>query len=205
MNITLLKKLGVIGVIIVIYLLVCKKVFHRLENKSEVFFENIKLKQKSKVYDIIHTNLPPTRKLMTIVDATPFILLAVIFFIDVNLFYNIMGFLVTILILRMFIIHITILPKDKKCDIKKSSIFSGGCYDKVYSGHFSVVFMCLLSLYMSKYINLFTLLSLSIIFALLIITSRSHYTIDIFVAFLIVVVVYQNNINVCRIIDKFVN
>jgi len=205
MNITLLKKLGVIGVIIVIFLLVCKKVFHRLENKSEVFFENIKLKQKSKVYDIIHTNLPPTRKLMTIVDATPFILLAVIFFIDVNLFYNIMGFLVTILILRMFIIHITILPKDKKCDIKKSSIFSGGCYDKVYSGHFSVVFMCLLSLYVSKYINLFTLLSLSIIFALLIITSRSHYTIDIFVAFLIVVVVYQNNINVCRIIDKFVN
>jgi len=204
MNITLLKKLGVIGVIIVIYLLVCKKVFHRLENKSEIFFENIKSKQKSKVYDIIHTNLPSTRKLMTIVDATPFILLVVILFIDVNLFYNIMGFLVTILIFRMFIIHITILPKDKKCDIKKSSLLSGGCYDKIYSGHFSAVFMCLLSLYMSKYINLFTLLSLSTIFALLIITSRSHYTIDIFVAFLIVVVVYQNNINVCRIIDKFV-
>ena len=205
MNITLLKKLGVIGVIIVIYLLVCKKVFHRLENKSEVFFENIKSKQKSKIYDIIHNNLPSTRKLMTIVDATPFILLVGILFIDVNLFYNIMGFLVTILIFRMFIIHITILPKDKKCDIKKSSVLSGGCYDKIYSGHFSAVFMCLLSLYMSKYINLFTLLSLSTIFALLIITSRSHYTIDIFVAFLIVVVVYQNNINVCRIIDKFVN
>jgi hypothetical protein len=204
MNITLLKKLGVIGVIIVIYLLVCKKVFHRLENKSEIFFENIKSKQKSKIYDIIHNNLPSTRKLMTIVDATPFILLVVILFIDVNLFYNIMGFLVTILIFRMFIIHITILPKDKKCDIKKSSLLSGGCYDKIYSGHFSAVFMCLLSLYMSKYINLFTLLSLSTIFALLIITSRSHYTIDIFVAFLIVVVVYQNNINVCRIIDKFV-
>jgi hypothetical protein len=57
---------------------------------------------------------------------------------------------------------------------------------------------------MNKYINLFILLSLSIIFALIIITSRSHYTIDIFVAFLIVVVVYQNNINTCRIIDKFV-
>ena len=204
MNITLLKKLGVIGVIIVIYILVCKKVFHRLENKSEIFFENIKSKQKSKIYDIIHNNLPSTRKLMTIVDATPFILLVVIFFIDVNLFYNIMGFLVTILIFRMFIIHITILPKDKKCDIKKSSVLNGGCYDKIYSGHFSAVFTCLLSLYMSKYINLFTLLSLSIIFALLIITSRSHYTIDVIVAFLIVIIVYQNNINACRIIDKFV-
>jgi hypothetical protein len=204
MNITLLKKLGVIAVIIIIYLLICKKVFHRLENKSEVFYENIKSKKKSKIYDIIHSNLPSTRKLMTLVDAVPFILLVGILFIDVNLFYNIMGFLVTILILRMFIIHITILPKDKKCDIKKSSVLSGGCYDKVYSGHFSVVFICLLSLYMNKYINLFTFSSLSIIFGLLIITSRSHYTIDIFVAFLIVVIVYQNNINACRIIDKFV-
>ena len=204
MNIILLKKIGVIAVIIIIYLLICKKVFHRLENKSEVFYENIKSKKKSKIYDIIHSNLPSTRKLMTLVDAVPFILLVGILFIDVNLFYNIMGFLVTILILRMFIIHITILPKDKKCDIKKSSVLSGGCYDKVYSGHFSVVFICLLSLYMNKYINLFTFSSLSIIFGLLIITSRSHYTIDIFVAFLIVVVVYQNNINACRIIDKFV-
>jgi hypothetical protein len=204
MNITLLKKLGVIGVIIVIYLLVCKKVFHRLENKSEVFYDNVKSKQKSKIYDIIHNNLPSARNLMTIVDAIPFILVVGILCIDVNLFYNIMGFLVTILILRLFIIHTTILPKDKKCDIKKSSIISGGCYDKVYSGHFSVVFLCLLSLYMSKYINLFTLLFLSIIFALLIITSRSHYTIDVVVAFLIVIIVYQNNINFCRVIDKFI-
>jgi len=205
MNIILLKKLVVASIIIIIYLLICKKILYRLENKSEVFYDNVKLKKKSKIYDIIHTNLPSTRNLLTIVDAIPFILLAFIFYIDVNLFYNVLGFLGTIFILRMFIIHITILPKDKKCDIKKSSVLSGGCYDKVYSGHFSVVFMCLLSLYMSKYINLFTFSSLSIIFALLIITSRSHYTIDIFVAFLIVLVVYQNNINLCRIIDKFFN
>jgi hypothetical protein len=204
MNITLLKKLVVASIIIIIYVIICKKVLYRLENKSELFYDNVKLKQKSKVYDIIHNNLPSTRKLIIIVDAIPLILLAFIFYIDVNLFYNVLGFLGTIFILRLFIIHMTILPKDKKCDIQKSAVYSGGCYDKVYSGHFSVVFMCLLTLYMNKYINLFTLLYLSIIFALLIITSRSHYTIDIFVAFLIVVVVYQNNINTCRIIDKFV-
>ena len=204
MNITLLKKLGVIGVIIVIYLLVCKKVFHRLENKSEVFFENIKSKKKSKIYDIIHNNLPSTRKLMTIVDATPFILLVVIFFIDVNLFYNIMGFLLPIFIFRLLVINITILPKDKKCDIKKSRVYTGGCYDKVYSGHFAVIFISLLVLYTNKYIDIFTLTALSTISGLLIITSRSHYTIDIFVSFLVVIIAYQNNINACRIIDKFV-
>ena len=204
MNITLLKKLGVIGVIIVIYLLVCKKVFHRLENKSEVFFENIKSKKKSKIYDIIHNNLPSTRKLMTIVDATPFILLVVIFFIDINLFYNIMGFLVPIFIFRLLVINITILPKDKKCDIKNSRVYTGGCYDKVYSGHFAVIFTSLLVLYTNQYIDLFSLITLSTISGLLIITSRSHYTIDIIVSFLVVIIAYQNNINACRIIDKFV-
>jgi hypothetical protein len=104
----------------------------------------------------------------------------------------------------MFIIHFTILPRDKKCDIKKSSLCMGGCYDKIYSGHFSAVFMSLLILYTSKYINLFTLVFLSVIFGTLIVTSRSHYTIDIFVAFLIVIIVYQNNINLCRVIDKFI-
>lgn len=204
MNIYLLKKFGVIAVIILVYTMICNNLQYHLENKSEVFYDNIKLKQKSKIYDVIHNNLPSTRNLMTIVDAIPFILLGVILFIDVNLFYNIMGFLVTILIFRMFIIHLTILPKDKKCDIKNTSVFTGGCYDKVYSGHFAVIFTSLLVLYISKYIDIFTLIILSTISALLIVTSRSHYTIDIFVAFLIVIIVYQNNINFCRVIDKFV-
>jgi hypothetical protein len=104
----------------------------------------------------------------------------------------------------MFIIHFTILPKDKKCDIKNSSVYNGGCYDKVYSGHFAAVFICLLTLYKNKYINIFTLVFLSMVMAFLLILTRAHYTIDIVVAFLVVCVVYQNNINFCRVIDKFV-
>jgi hypothetical protein len=204
MNITLLKRFGIIAIIIIIYTMICNNLQYRLENKSELFYEIARSKQKSKVYDIIHDNLPSVRKFSVIVEAIPFILLILIFFIDLKVFYSIVGFLITIFVFRLCIIHLTILPKDKKCDIKNASLYNGGCYDKVYSGHFSVVFICLLTLYKNKYINLFTLLFLSIVFALSIVTSRSHYTIDIFVAFLIVVIVYQNNINVCRIIDKFV-
>jgi hypothetical protein len=204
MNITLLKKLGVIGVIFVIYLVVCKKVFYKLENKSEVFYEIVRSKQKSKVYDIIHDNLPSIRKLSVIVEAIPFILLTFIFFIDLKLFYNIAGFMITIFAFRLFIIHLTILPKDKKCDIKNASLYNGGCYDKVYSGHFSVVFMSLLVIYNKKYINFFTFALLSLIMAFLLISTRAHYTIDIFVAVFIVIIVYQNNLNVCRAIDNFI-
>jgi hypothetical protein len=105
----------------------------------------------------------------------------------------------------MIIIHLTILPKDKKCDIKNTSVYNGGCYDKVFSGHFSISFICLLVLYKNKYIDIFTLTILSTILGFLIVVSRSHYTIDVVVAFMIVIIVYQNNINACRIIDKFVN
>ena len=204
MNISLLKKFGVIAIMTIIYCISGKYVYHHLENKSEVFYDNVKLKQKTKVYDIIHHNLPSMRNLSIIVEAIPFILLAFILFIDLKLFYNVVGLLITIIIFRMFIIHFTILPKDKKCDIKNSSVYNGGCYDKVYSGHFAVIFISLLVLYTSKYIDIFTLIILSTISALLIVTSRAHYTIDIVVAFLIVIIVYQNNINFCRVIDKFV-
>ena len=204
MNISLLKKFGVIAVIFLVYTMICNNLQYHLENKSEVFYNNIKLKQKSKIYDVIHNNLPSMRNLSIIVEAIPFILLAFILFIDLKIFYNILGFIITIIVFRLFIIHLTILPKDKKCDIKNSSVYNGGCYDKVYSGHFAAVFICLLILYKNKYINIFTLVFLSMVMAFLLILTRSHYTIDIFVAFFIVIIVYQNNINFCRVIDKFV-
>jgi hypothetical protein len=204
MNIVLLKKIAVIVFITLVYLLVSKKVYYHLENKSEIFYKDVKLKQKSKIYDIIHHNLPSMRNLSLISDIFPYILVTIIIFIDVNLFYNVIGFLVSIYVIRLLIINLTILPKDKKCDIKNTSIYNGGCYDKVYSGHFSASFLCLLVLYKNKYINLFTFLFLSIVVGLLITTTRSHYTIDIFVAFLMVIIVYQNNINFCRIVDKFI-
>lgn len=204
MNIILLKKIGVLVVISLVYILVCKKIYYQLENKSEIFYKNIKLEKKTKVYDIIHHNLPSLRSLTLLSDIFPYILLTIIFFIDFNLFYNVIGFLVSIYFFRLFIINLTILPKDKKCDIKNTSTYNGGCYDKVYSGHFASSLLCLLLLYNSKYINLFTFLFLSIIIGLLLTTTRSHYTIDIFVALLMVIIVYQNNINFCRLLDKFV-
>ena len=205
MNILLLKKLGVVGLIVAIYCIASKYVYLHLEKKGEDFFDNVKSKQKAKIYDIVHSNLPSTRNLKLIIDTIPYILFFSVLFIDLQLFYNVLGILIPVFIIRLLIINITILPKDKKCDIKKDSCpYIGGCYDKIYSGHFAVVFTCLLFLYKTKYINLATLSLPSIVMALLIITSRSHYTIDIFVSFLMVLLLYQNNISACKIIDKFI-
>ena len=205
MNSLLVKKFLIISIIIVIFCIVSKYTYECLENKSEVFFNNVKSKQKIKIYDIIHNNIPSARNLKIIVDSIPFILFFYILFIDINLFYAVLGMLIPIFIVRLFVINITILPKDKKCDIvKDSSPYIGGCYDKVYSGHFAVFFTCLLFLYKKKYINMFIFALSSIIMGTLIVASRSHYTIDIIVSFLIVLVFYQNNISACRIIDKYI-
>ena len=205
MNSLLVKKFLVISVIIVIYCIVSKRMYLHLEKKGEDFFDNVKSKQKVKIYDIVHSNLPSTRNLKFIIDIIPYILFFYISFIDLRLFYNVLGILIPVFIIRLLIINITILPKDKKCDINKDSCpYTGGCYDKIYSGHFAVIFTCLLFLYKTKYINIVTLSLSSIVVSLLIVTSRSHYTIDIFVSFLMVLLLYQNNISACRVIDKFI-
>ena len=198
------KKCLIIFVIICIYNISSYILNNKLEHKSENFYETAKLEKKFKIYDIIHHNIPSVRSLIRITDIISWALIIIFAFIDLKLFYYLIGYLITIYFVRLLTIHLTILPKDKKCCIKNSSIFTGGCYDKVYSGHFSSVFIALLLLYKNGYINMSVVITLSTIMAALLTISRSHYTIDIFVAFLICIIVYQNNINVCSLIDKYI-
>lgn len=145
-----------------------------------------------------------SERMMTLHDIiTALFIIPVIF--NVEMFKEYIGYWLVVFTIRTIVINITILPKDKKCDIvKHSSPYVGGCYDKVYSGHFAVFFTCLLFLYKKKYINMFIFALSSIIMGTLIVASRSHYTIDVIVSFLIVLVFYQNNISACRIIDKYI-
>lgn len=204
MNTIIFKKCLIIFVIICAFNITSYALNHHLEHKSEAFYDLVKSEKKIKIYDIIHHNLPSVRNLAQLSDIISCLSVLIIGFIDLNLFYQLIGYLITILVVRLFTIHLTILPKDKKCCIKNYSILTGGCYDKVYSGHFASFFMSLLLLYKNEYINTYVFIPLSTMMAGLLILSRLHYTIDIFVAFLICIIVYQNNINICTIIDKYI-
>lgn len=118
------------------------------------------------------------------------------------MFYNYLGFIIVILIIRIFTNILTILPKNNSCTISNSFSFRGGCYDKIYSGHFASVFIATLILYKNKYINIILLVLINLINSLFIILSRNHYTIDIVMSFFVSLVVYQNNFNICKFIDK---
>jgi hypothetical protein len=112
------------------------------------------------------------------------------------------GFIFTLVLLRQFIIQITVLPKNETCDVKDTSMFRGGCYDKIFSAHFGIAMLMTLVLFDNGLINKFIMIFINLLNALFILLSRGHYTIDIIVSIFVVIIIYQNNLNICEYLDK---
>ena len=172
-----------------------------IENIGENYY--YKNSNIAKVYDILHENTIHDSKFDFASDTMIIILAITLIYINFDLFYLAMGYITTIFIIRMITIFITILPKHHLCDINNSSSFRGGCYDKIFSGHFSIGLIFTLILYNNNYINLLLLILINLVNASFIILCRSHYTIDIVVSFFVTMFIYQNNFNFCLLIDKF--
>ena len=171
-----------------------------IENIGDVFYS--KNHDFPKVYDILHENCVHIDKFEYASDIIALILIITLIILDVNMFYNYLGFIIIILIIRIFTNILTILPKNNLCTISNSFSFRGGCYDKIFSGHFSSTFIATLILYKNNYINVILLILINLINSLFIILSRNHYTIDIVMSFFVSLVIYQNNFNICKFIDK---
>jgi hypothetical protein len=161
-----------------------------------------------KVFDIGHKFLPNyygnlylETILNSFVTLGPFI---TEFILGYKILDDYIYYLAIILIIRMVMINITILPPNKQCynknengeDVHKFGIkemFNGHCYDKIFSGHFSSVFLFVLILYSKNIFTNIPILTLYTIFnATLILLIRSHYTIDIVVAIVVTLLVYLN-------------
>ena len=117
-----------------------------------------------------------------------------------NLWDEFLGFLIPIIFIRLFFIHMTILPKHRSCNINEQYYLFGGCYDKIFSGHFAVILLITLLLKKYNYISLPLLILINMIHFIMILVFRWHYTIDIVIALLITLFVYQNNMNVIKLL-----
>ena len=105
--------------------------------------------------------------------------------------------------LRAICVLATSIPKFKTCKIKHNemkSFFSGGCYDKIFSGH--IAFMITFVLYL---VNFTEQKKYKIIYYLYIITgtilsfiTESHYSIDVILSWII-------SINIFIAINKNLN
>jgi hypothetical protein len=180
--------------IFVILLLCTIYLTHYLDNNSENYYKD-RINKYPKVYDVGHKYLPDFSHYEYV--SNYYMVFFIVTVICLPIYKEFIGFMITILSLRLIIIHLTILPKNKYCDIDTQKIF-GGCYDKIFSGHFSTIFLISLLLWKHKYISFLLLFVINIISVVLILITRSHYTIDIVVAFFITLFVYQNKLNILK-------
>jgi hypothetical protein len=167
-------------------------------------------KTTPKVYDIMHKHLPHLKDIEWVDNLILGIsILPMIYANDPDLYFDFASLLIIVNIIRDITINLTILPKDKECSIdSRSSIYQtlvGGCYDKIFSGHFAFVFI--LSLLYSSYnvvTNVPLLIIWNVINAIVILLIRSHYTIDIVVSFFVCLAVFNEYMKNHVTLEQFV-
>jgi hypothetical protein len=194
----------IIYTILIIGIYICIHVYFNAEvqKTGENYYMNRIDNQKTtpKVYDIMHKLLPKDTSIHWLTNYMLVLsLLPLIFNFNSDLGYNFLGLLITINIIRDISINLTILPKDIDCVPDKTIInhILGSCYDKIFSGHFSFVYILTLLYYSYGYItNVPLIIIWNILNAIIILISRSHYTIDIVMAFFVCSFVFVQNYNI---------
>lgn len=174
------------------------------QNIGETFYKNRIQKNKitPKIYDIAHKFLPDySNTLLKPLGDFYVIFLTLIPFLFVGnsiAFTEFLSFYLVVILIRCITINLTILPKNKNCEntCSKSEIING-CFDKIFSGHFATLFLATLVFYKYNIIKNIPILSIiNIVNALIILTTRSHYTIDIIVSIVITLLVFTNNLKI---------
>jgi hypothetical protein len=93
-----------------------------------------------------------------------------------------------LVLLRTICFSITILPPPSH--VHHPFKFTGGSCDAIFSGHTMMVVLNFMIL--MKYHNPFILWCLSFLYSICVLISRSHYSVDVFLAYVITISVYLN-------------
>jgi hypothetical protein len=153
---------------------------------------------EARVYDICHMYLPNYEKYEFIGNIYITIILLFVLFKpskSISIIFDLIAFIIPIYFIRSILTLITVLPKSSECNYNPSLAFiNGGCYDKIFSGHSAFLFILTLLLNKYKIINFATLIILNIMNVSIILLTRTHYTIDVIVSFLVSYLMYSNNI-----------
>lgn len=183
-------------IIFIIFIILNNFILTYLDYTAENYYENRKKHGKinPKVYDIGHRFLPNYDHYSCLNHIITLLLLLPLFS-NSDLLTEFLSYFIVILGIRMIIKLVTVLPKHKNCKIGNSFIV-GGCYDKIFSGHFSSVFLASILYLKYNMINLNGLIIINLINSLGILTTRSHYTVDLIVAIFITLFVYQNDLRI---------
>jgi hypothetical protein len=146
------------------------------------------------LFDIFHKTLPDLHKYHDIVDLIGLAGIISLFFVsNDNLTTEFISKFIIIMFIRAFTIVSTILPKHEICEVNFSlrEFFLGGCYDKIFSGHTSFTLLLTLLYFREHIIGIIPLLGINIINCLLILATRSHYTVDVLLAIFVTTTIFN--------------
>lgn len=155
----------------------------------------------NKIFDVVHHYTPDFHEFGSLVNVIPLLLFGSLFFLpkSMSLIEEVVLKILLIHLIRSLTIISTILPKHEKCKREDSSFFTrllGDCYDKVFSGHTSFVFLITLILLRDNYIGFKQLVSINALESATILLTRSHYTIDVILAYFITYLVYDGDYHI---------
>jgi cytochrome b subunit of formate dehydrogenase len=202
-----------ISILIITYFIFHSILSNNVQKTGDEYYSNREKNNKTrhKVYDIMHKNLPENEDLNWMTNVI--VIISLIPLIKENnnqLYFDFIILLILINFIRDITINLTILPKNKTCNLNKYNDLQtnlvGACYDKIFSGHFAFVFLLSLIYYSNSIItNIPLLIGWNLFNALIILIVRSHYTIDIVVSFFVCSFVFTKYSNMDHSIDNILN
>jgi hypothetical protein len=159
-----------------------------------------KTENNGKVFDLLHavtpdfSNFKPYNDIIVSVVAFSFLFVPK----GVTLFKEFATKFILIMVIRALTTISTILPKHEKCDSTPqwSRYIRGQCYDKVFSGHTSFVLLATLIYLREGVLGFPAFLGINLANITSIILTRSHYTVDIVLAVLITLLVYDGDYHI---------
>lgn len=193
------------------YLFILPYILHTLSTDNLFKIHNKIGNTPSKVYDVIISNINDYTSYRSLTDVIAVIILAYLLskYIYLNRYKlgeknvkiknigtTIFKYISIIILIRSLTIQMTVLPTLTNINIPANLLerfTKGHTCDYIFSGHTSVILIIILSFYKHKLIdtNEFKLVSfLHLLMAILLVITKGHYTIDIFLGFLVAIAVF---------------
>jgi len=154
-------------------------------------------KYNFRIFDIGHKYLPNLSNIKRINYSLFILNLLIPLLCGFDVMMEFESYFLLIFIIRIFINSVTILPKNKKCEDNPTIMnIIDNCYEKNFVSSLSTIILLSLILYEKKIItNINLLITINILYSILILCLRTHYTKDLLLTFFITYFIYVNKIH----------
>lgn len=178
----------IVFLIIIIVIISSNYISHKIGSN---FYKN---SRSNKIHDLLHDYLPDLYNYHYIIDLIGLaVIIPSFFYFNSSLTVEFLTKFLIIMFIRSFTTISTVLPKYENCDetFTIRSFFLGGCYDKIFSGHTSFILLLTLFYWREQLINGKTLLGINFLNILAILSTRSHYTVDVVLAVFVTITIFK--------------